>query len=96
LRPGWQLLLFWLGENLLNISVYTGDPFYRNLPAGGGDWAYLLTKTGLIMHTHGVSQALFAAGSAVIFLSLYFIARDALTRESIEFGGGRSFPGFRI
>ncbi|PIU20071.1 MAG: hypothetical protein COT18_04155 [Elusimicrobia bacterium CG08_land_8_20_14_0_20_59_10] len=85
----WQLCLFWLGESLLNISVYAGDAARQALPlvGGGHDWAYLLTELGLIAHPRGVASVIFAAGSAVIFLSFYFIWKDALARESIELGG---------
>ncbi len=86
---GWQLCLFWLGENLLNISIYAGDAVKQELPLVGGgehDWTYLLTELGLIAHTTGTAKAVFFAGSAVIFLSFYFICSDAFRRESIEFG----------
>lgn len=86
---GWQLCLFWLGENLLNISIYAGDAIKQALPLVGGgehDWTYLLTETGLIAHPAGVAGALFLAGSAVIFLSFWLIGRDALAREPIALG----------
>ena len=86
---GWQLCLFWIGENLLNISIYAGDAINQALPLVGGgehDWTYLLTETGLIAHTTGVGKTIFLAGSAVIFWSFYLIGKDALTREKIELG----------
>ncbi|HNW43698.1 MAG TPA: zinc ribbon domain-containing protein [Elusimicrobiales bacterium] len=86
---GWQLCLFWLGESLLNISIYAGDALKQELPlvgGGGHDWTYLLTETGLITHPQGVERAIFLAGSAVIFWSFYLIGKDALNRESIELG----------
>ncbi|OGS28566.1 MAG: hypothetical protein A2218_04980 [Elusimicrobia bacterium RIFOXYA2_FULL_53_38] len=84
---GWQLCLFWLGENLLNISIYAGDAIRQELPLVGGsehDWTYLLTEIGLIAHTTGTAKAIFFAGSAVIFLSLFLICRDAIRHESLE------------
>ncbi len=86
---GWQLCLFWLGQNLLNISIYAGDAIKQALPLVGGgdhDWTYLLTETGLIAHTAGVARCIFWAGSAVIFYSFYLIGKDAQTREAIELG----------
>jgi len=86
---GWQLCLFWIGENLLNISIYAGDAIRQDLPlvgSGGHDWTYLLTATGLIAHTDGVAKFIFLAGSAVILCSFYLIARDAWTREPLKFG----------
>ena len=86
---GWQLCLFWIGENLLNISIYAGDAINQALPLVGGgehDWTDLLTETGLIAHTAGVGKTIFLAGSAVIFWSFYLIGKDALSREKIELG----------
>lgn len=80
-RLGWQLCLFWLGENLLNVSIYAGDAIRQDLPLVGGgvhDWTYLLTETGLIAHTRGTARAIFAAGSVVIFCSLLSLGWDAL------------------
>ncbi|MBU2575128.1 MAG: hypothetical protein KKH28_13735 [Elusimicrobia bacterium] len=79
-RLGWQLCLFWLGENFLNISIYVGDAIKQELPLVGGgvhDWTYLLTEMGLIAHTEGTARVIFWAGSAIIFYSLYLIGNDA-------------------
>ena len=89
---GWQLCLFWVGESLLNISIYVGDAIKQELPLVGGgehDWTYLLTELGLIAHTTGTAKAVFLAGSAVIFLSFYFILEDARRRASIELGNNK-------
>ena len=86
---GWQLCLFWLGQNLLNISIYAGDAIKQELPLVGGgvhDWTYLLTELGLIAHPGGVQKLIFFCGSAVIFWSFYLIARDAVKREPLELG----------
>lgn len=86
---GWQLCLFWLGENLLNISIYAADAIKQELPLVGGgehDWTYLLTETHLIAHPAGVARVIFLAGSAVIFWSFYLIALDARNREPFELG----------
>ncbi|MCG2726542.1 MAG: zinc ribbon domain-containing protein [Elusimicrobia bacterium] len=78
---GWQLCLFWIGQNFLNISIYAGDAIRQALPlvAGGvHDWTYLLTATGLIAHTYFIGKLIFFIGSAIIFLSFYFMANDAI------------------
>lgn len=80
-RLGWQLCIFWIGENFLNISIYAGDAIKQALPLVGGgehDWTYLLTETGLIAHTPAVETTIFTAGSLVIFYSLYLITADGL------------------
>jgi len=89
---GWQLCLFWLGESLLNISIYAADAIKQELPLVGGgehDWTYLLTETHLIAHPAGVAKVVFLAGSAVIFWSFYLIAADARNGEPLEFGDAR-------
>ena len=85
----WQLCLFWIGQNLLNISIYAGDAIKQSLPLVGGgehDWTYLLTELSLIAHPGSVAKAIFLAGSAIIFYSFYLIALDAKKREPIELG----------
>lgn len=80
-RLGWQLCVFWLGENLLNISIYAGDAIKQELPLVGGgvhDWTYLLTAMGLIAHTEGTARFIFLLGTAIIFSSFYLIGADAL------------------
>jgi len=80
-RLGWQLCLFWLGENLLNVSIYAGDALSQALPLVGGgvhDWTYLLTETGLISHTRGTARTIFAAGSVIIFCALFSVLRDGM------------------
>jgi hypothetical protein len=86
---GWQLCVFWIGESLLNISIYAGDAIKQELPLVGGgehDWTYLLTELGLIAHTPGVAKFIFLLGSAVIFYSFYLIGIDAKNREPFELG----------
>lgn len=48
-----QISLVWLGQNLINISIYASDARAQRLPLLGGkkvyhDWTYLLGETGLL------------------------------------------------
>ncbi|MGD9643666.1 MAG: hypothetical protein AB7V08_13115 [Elusimicrobiales bacterium] len=86
---GWQLCLFWIGQSLLNVSIYAADAIKQELPLVGGgthDWTYLLTEVGLIAHPEGVGRAIFLLGSAIIFYSFYLIGRDAVNREPAVLG----------
>lgn len=52
-RVGVQISVIWLGQNLMNISVYAADARARQLPLLGGgkvyhDWTYLLGELGLL------------------------------------------------
>lgn len=66
-----SLVLFWVGENLLNISVYAGDAIRMQLPLLGGDaslhdWNWLLFYTGLLHQTHAVALSIQITGTAFI------------------------------
>ena len=68
-RTGTQIGLLWLGQNLINISVYAADAKARKLHLLGGnrvihDWNYLLGKLGLINYSSEVGY--FFAGLAIL------------------------------
>jgi len=47
------VVLFWVGESILNVSVYAGDAVVKQLPLLGGensihDWNYLLNAMDLL------------------------------------------------
>ncbi len=79
------LVLFWMGESLLNVSVYAGDALALQLPLLGGDnsthdWNYLLSSTGLLSSTHRIAAAIRIAGTLAIVVasagSLIYARRD--------------------
>ena len=61
-RLGAQLMLFWLGHNCLNISVYAADARARRLPLLGGDhvlhdWHTLLSRADLLAYDTAIGHA---------------------------------------
>ena len=89
-RFGVQLFMLWLGENLLNISVYAADARARKLPLLGGnkvyhDWNWLLAQTGLLEYDYAAGYFFFALGVltfvAALFIPLFM--RD-YRRENIN------------
>jgi hypothetical protein len=65
------LVLFWVGESILNVSVYAGDSLALQLPLLGGpdtvhDWNYLLSSLGLLQHTAAVAGSIRLVGTLVI------------------------------
>lgn len=65
------LCLFWVGQNLLNISVYAGDALQMQLDLLGGDssihdWNYLLGEMGLLFHADNVASVIHALGIITI------------------------------
>lgn len=62
---GTQVSLVWLGQNLINISVYAADAQARALPLLGGDaaqhdWWNMLSRLGLLEWDQTVGWAFFA------------------------------------
>jgi len=58
-----SLVLFWVGESILNVSVYAGDSVALQLPLLGGqdsvhDWNYLLTSLNLLSATAQIAGAI--------------------------------------
>jgi hypothetical protein len=54
-----SLILFWVGESLINVSVYAKDAIAMNLPLLGGDgtmhdWNNMLSMTGLLKYTNTI------------------------------------------
>ena len=71
-RTGAQVGLLWLGQNLINISVYAADARAQALPLLGGnkvyhDWTYLLGATNLLQYDIEVGYAFFGI-SIIIFV----------------------------
>ena len=66
-----SLVLFWVGQSLINVSVYANDAQAMNLPLLGGgdaihDWNYLLSVTGLLPQTDLISGLIRASATLTI------------------------------
>jgi hypothetical protein len=75
-RTGMQISLLWIGQNLINISVYAADARARTLPLAGGknvyhDWDYMLSKIGLIQYDQETGY--FFMGLAVLTFLISFL-----------------------
>ena len=69
------IVLFWIGQSILNVWVYASDAVVMRLVLTSGftgtegsfhDWNYLLTQTGLIGSTGIVAGIIRAVGTLVI------------------------------
>lgn len=72
-----SLLLFWVGQNFINVSIYAGDAIIQQLPllggdAAGHDWTNMLTMLGLLKHTPIIAGILFYIGLGCMLVALYF------------------------
>ena len=70
-----SIVLFWVGENFLDVYVYANDAIVMQLPllsgltgAEGGfhDWNYLLTETGLLGSTQLIAKMLRFSATVLI------------------------------
>jgi len=65
--------LWWIGQNLWNISVYVRDARAQELPLVGGgehDWAYLLGHFGVLAHDQGIGRTFHALGTLVALVAI--------------------------
>ena len=70
------LLLFGVGQNIINVSVYISDAIVMQLPLLGGDsvihdWNYILSSLGILRYTDAIGSFVFYAGLVVIILASY-------------------------
>lgn len=81
------MVLFWVGQSILNVWIYAADAVVMQLVLTSGftgsegsfhDWNYLLTATGLLASTKTVAGVIRFAGTLVIIaagvLSVYYSA----------------------
>ena len=71
-RTGVQFSLLWLGQNLINISVYAADARAQRLPLLGGhnvyhDWHYMLGQLNILNYDTEVGY--FFVGLAIIIFT---------------------------
>lgn len=84
------LVLFWVGESILNVSVYAGDSVALQLPLLGGqdsmhDWNYLLSSLNLLSATAKVASAIRLLGTIMILLAAFGGIRFARPAERAVF-----------
>lgn len=75
------LVMLWMGESMLNVSVYAADSISMQLPLVGGpdsihDWNYLLEHSGLLSATPKVAGLIRVAGTLVIATGIYVAIRN--------------------
>ena len=71
-----SIMLWWCGQNFIDVAPYIDDAQYRLLPLVGGggeeshDWGNLLTMLNALDKTHTVAHSSFAIGAVIICLAL--------------------------
>jgi len=75
-----SLMLWWSGQNFVDLSPYIADAYYRALPLVGGggedshDWGNLLTMTGLLESHMGIARLSFFIGSIMMIAAMVWAA----------------------
>ncbi len=75
-----SVILFWVAQNIINVSVYMGDSVVQQLPLLGGDgvihdWNYLLSHTGLLGFTDVLSRATYGVGVMLVIAAIVLCAK---------------------
>lgn len=76
------LALFWVGQSMLNVSVYAADAVAMQLPLLGGqdslhDWNYLLERTGQLGGTAAIAGMIRFAATVVILGAMAWAVQSA-------------------
>jgi hypothetical protein len=72
--------LWWVAQNLWNISVYVGDARAQELPLVGGgehDWTFLLATAGWLERDLALARAVFVTGVIVYLAAIGLAAANA-------------------
>ncbi|MCS6874845.1 MAG: hypothetical protein N2Z23_08915 [Pyrinomonadaceae bacterium] len=73
-----SIVLFWVGQSILNVYVYANDAVVMQLVLITGytgsegsfhDWNYLLTRTGLIGSTKTIANLIRLVGTLIILIA---------------------------
>ena len=80
------LTLFWVGENLIYVSIYAGDSVKLQLPLLGGDnvihdWNWLLSYTHQLNHTDQIAGFIRTLGIITIIVAMVWAIISALGDE---------------
>jgi hypothetical protein len=73
---GIQISLLWLGQNLINISIYAEDARAMKLPLLGGnhvyhDWHYILSHLNILEYDYIAGDIFFVAAIIIFAMALF-------------------------
>lgn len=82
------ITLFWVGQNLINVSVYAGDAVKMQLPLLGGDnvihdWNWLLFDLGQLHHTAVIAGTIRTLGIVVLIIATIWAITAAFSNKKI-------------
>jgi hypothetical protein len=68
-----SVALWWVGQNLWNVSVYVRDARAQELPLVGGgdhDWAYLLGRLGWLQRDQVIAHDVWFVGAVIYVVAI--------------------------
>jgi hypothetical protein len=84
-----SLLLFWVGQSIINVSVYASDAQNMNLPLIGGDtsghdWNNILNMTGLLTYTEIIGKSIYIFGFLIIIIAFTWSLSISLIQKRVK------------
>jgi hypothetical protein len=81
------IVLFWVGESILNVSIYAGDSLALQLPLIGGedsihDWNWMLGQLGMLKSTAKIAGILRFTGTVVILFACFWAVKSSFEKEA--------------
>lgn len=73
--------VWWIGQNLSEVSLYVGDARTQQIPLIGGehDWAYLLSELSLLQYDTVIARVIWISGivlmAVAVFADVVWLAR---------------------
>jgi len=67
------IVLFWVGQSIINVHIYAQDAIAMQLPLVGGgihDWNWMLTRVGLLASTGTIAGFIRVLGTLTIIVAV--------------------------
>ncbi|NTU99028.1 hypothetical protein HGA64_03420 [Candidatus Falkowbacteria bacterium] len=82
------IMLFWVSQNLLNVSIYAGDAVRMELPLLGGentihDWNHLLEGTGWLKYVTTIEHSFYYSGLVLLLIAAYYSISLSITTVKV-------------
>lgn len=80
-----SICLMWVGQNIMNVSIYIKDAILMQLPLLGGDsvihdWNYILNHLGILQYTSNIASIFYYTGIVFIYIgvlsSVYYAIKN--------------------
>jgi hypothetical protein len=96
------IVLFWVGQSILNVFVYANDAVVMQLVLLGGytgsegafhDWNFLLSETGLIDSTPKIAGLIRLSGTFVIIAASVLSIKFSISSGEVKINESNTYNG---